>query len=100
MTTESDRNAGALRFPNPSRSYDEAGHGVHFWGYDQSMEVTFFVEQGALSKIDPGMHPDEAGMLSTFDVNRDRILDAADSIYSRRIKQLHRFSYTLTASEL
>ena len=49
----SNTKAGALNFPNPSRSYDETGHGVRFWGYDQTFEISFFVEEGALSKINP-----------------------------------------------
>jgi hypothetical protein len=37
-----------LHFPNPSRSYDPTRRAVQFWGYDHSMEVSFFVAEEAL----------------------------------------------------
>ena len=40
-----------LIFPNPSRNYDPKGHGIRFWGYDKMIEVSFFIEEGALAKI-------------------------------------------------
>jgi hypothetical protein len=88
-----------LNFPNPSRSYDETGHGVRFWGYDQTLEVSFFVEAGALSKVRPDTTETEAGFLNTFDVNRDRICKVASNIYSRSRKASYIFSYTLTSSD-
>ncbi|MGI9335533.1 MAG: DUF1488 domain-containing protein [Gammaproteobacteria bacterium] len=108
MTNEpkaSERNSrsgtehGALSFPNPSRSYDETGHGVRFWGYDQAIEVSFFVEASALSKIDSETKPDEVAILKSFDVNRDRIREAASTTYSRRRKAAHLFSFTLKDSD-
>ena len=33
----------AISFPNRSRSYDATRQAVHFWGYDRSMESSFFV---------------------------------------------------------
>lgn len=38
-----------LTFPNPSRSFDESGKRVRFWGYDRAIEVSFFVEAEALN---------------------------------------------------
>jgi len=89
----------ALNFPNPSRSYDETGHGVRFWGYDQTFEVSFFVEDGALSKVHPDTTVNEAGFLNTFDVNRDQICKVASDIYFQRRKASYIFSYTLTSSD-
>lgn len=60
------------------------GHGVRFWGYDETIEIAFFVEEGALSKIHPDTTVSEAGFLNTFVVNRDRIYKVASKIYSRR----------------
>ena len=101
MTTTSNRNVKAepLNFPNPSRSYDETRHGVLFWGYDQVLEISFVVEESALSKICPETKTDEAGFLNTFDVNRDKICAVAGNIYSQRDKALHIFSFTLTDSD-
>jgi hypothetical protein len=91
--------SSALNFPNPSRSYDDAGHGVRFWGYDQTFEISFFVEEGALSKVNPETKTDEAGYLHTFDNNLDRICKVAGSVYSRRLKASYIFSYTLTETD-
>lgn len=84
-----------INFPNPSRSYDAKRRFVCFWGYDQVIEVSFFVEQDALSRIDPETKQDEAGFLSAFDVNRDRILRVAGEIHSKGRK----ISHFLTASD-
>jgi len=32
-----------LQFPNHSRSYDRTRQAVRFWGYDTSIEYSFFV---------------------------------------------------------
>jgi Protein of unknown function (DUF1488) len=73
----------ALSFPNPSRSYDPTRHAVRFWGHDSAMEASFFVTEEALKRIQPDLNRDEAGLLSAFDMNRDRIYAAAIKVYSR-----------------
>lgn len=78
----------ALNFPNPSRSYDESGHGVRFWGYDSTLEVSFFVEDAALSKMEPATNEDEASFLAVFDANRARICEVAGDIYLPHRKRL------------
>lgn len=101
MTRASKRktNAEALNFHNPSRSYDETRRAVLFWGYDRALEVSFIVEQSALTKVCSETTTDEAGFLNAFDANRDRICAVAGTIYARRKKTLHLFSYTLTDSD-
>ena len=84
-----------LNFSSPSRSYDETGCGVRFWGYDGALEVAFFIEEGAFKRISPGTNQNEAALVTAFDHNRDQILDVAGKVYSRRRKG----SYTLTASD-
>ncbi len=84
-----------LNFSNPSRSYDETGSGVRFWGYDGALEVAFYMEEGAFKRISPGTGQNEAALLTAFDRNRDQILKAAGKLYSRGRKG----SYTLTASD-
>ena len=86
---------GKLEFPNPSRSYDEQRRGVIFWGYDATIEVTFFIESEALAKIHSTKGMDVAGYLSAFDLGRDQIFKAAASVYS----QQRRSSYALTAAD-
>jgi hypothetical protein len=85
----------ALGFPNHSRSYDRRGRRVRFWGHDGALEICFFVEQGALGKMDPGAERDESKILNAFDRYRDRILEVAARVYSFR----RRDSYTLLASD-
>ena len=74
----------ALNFPNLSRSYDETGHRVRFWGYDSAREVSFVVEVGALLRLDPRTQNVEAAILAAFDAGRDRIFRAAMRAYSPR----------------
>jgi hypothetical protein len=90
----------ALSFPNPSRNYDGSVHGVRFWGYDQTFEITFFIEAGALLKISSNTKADEMGFLETFDVNLNRIHKLAGKIYSRRRKASRIFSFTMSVSDL
>ena len=85
-----------LTFPNLSRSYDARQRCVRFWAYDDALEIPFFVDASALCQIDPTVASDEFGLLSAFDLYRDRIFKAADRVYVRR----RRGSYTLTASDM
>jgi hypothetical protein len=73
----------ALNFPNQSRSYDSTRRAVRFWGYDQSMEASFFVTEDALKRVQPDVRLDEAGLLRAYDTNRDLIYAAALKVYSR-----------------
>lgn len=72
-----------LNFPNESRCFDGTRRAVRFWGYDTSMEATFFVTEAALKCVQPDMRLDEAGMLHAFDANRNRIYAAATKVYAR-----------------
>ncbi len=68
----------ALNFPNQSRSYDATLHAVRFWGHDGAMEASFYVNEDALKRIQPGLRSDEAGILL--------IHMAAAKVYRRRRK--------------
>ncbi|WP_204313319.1 DUF1488 family protein, partial [Klebsiella michiganensis] len=57
------RTSMPLQFPNPSRSYDQPRQAVRFWGYDTSIEYSFFVTVDALVRVDPNLKRDEAGFL-------------------------------------
>ncbi len=72
----------AVTFPNRSRSYDVTRRVVRFWGYDRSMETSFFVSADALKRIQPNLQLDEAGLLHAFDINRDLIYAAAAKVYA------------------
>ncbi len=85
-----------LNFSNPSRSYDETRTCVRFWGYDGSLEIPFFLEDGAMHRISPETRQNAAALLTAFDSNRNRILKVAGKVYSRTRSK---GSYTLTASD-
>jgi len=88
-----------LNFSNPSRSYDESRQGVAFWGYDQTFELSFFIEVEGLAEIGSNSLVDEAAYLQTFDGNRDRIHEIATRAYAKHRKGPRIFSYTLTKSD-
>ena len=89
-----DRFQPMIAFPNYSRSYDRTRHAVRFWGYDSAMEASFFIDEGALRRIQPDTRPDESGFLNAFDSNRDVICAAAARVYVRG----SRGSYDLVAN--
>jgi hypothetical protein len=70
-----------LQFPNPGRSFDSDGGCVRLWGYDSTMEVSFFVETAALKRRDPEMNNVEPECLKAFDNARERIYKVADKLY-------------------
>jgi hypothetical protein len=84
-----------LRFPNPTRSFDEGRNAVQFVGYDGLFEIRFFVEANALASesVQAGQSA-EAKCLSAFDRLRVSIQAAATTAYSRSGLK----SYTLSAA--
>lgn len=85
-----------LNFPNLSRSYDAAGNRIRFWGHDGALEIPFFVEVSALLRFFPETPNVENRLLSAFDAVRDRIIEAADKLYSPRHR---RAFYVLAAGD-
>ena len=84
-----------LNFPNQSRSYDAVRRCIRFWGSDGALEVSFFLDESALAKIDKDSPSGEASLLQSFDQNRERILRTARKVYERRRKG----SYELVAAD-
>ncbi|HZP32692.1 MAG TPA: DUF1488 domain-containing protein [Candidatus Acidoferrales bacterium] len=70
-----------IRFPNASRFYDATRDAVHFWGYNQSMETSFFISAAALQRLAPGTPRHGEALLAAFDGNRARIFEAATRVY-------------------
>jgi len=70
-----------LNFPNTSRSFDATRSRVCFWGYDSTIEISFFVEGNALKRLCPEMTSAEAGFLKAFDASLGRIHEVADKVY-------------------
>jgi len=84
-----------LHFANPSRSYDPTRHAVRFWGYDLCMEVSFFVVEDALLRLQPFTASKDSAFLDAFDAHRDRICKIAAKVYARGTKR----SYDLQAKD-
>ena len=88
-----------LSFPNPSRSFDEHGARIRFWGYDRALEVAFFVENEALRRLRPNLEAAEAGFLLAFDEARSQIEGAAEKAYARGRRGKRTFAFVLTAAD-
>jgi len=84
----------SLNFPNHSRSYDATLRAVRFWGHDGAMETSFFVNEEALKRIQPGVRSDEAGLLGAFDSHRELIHATATKVYKRGRKGSYELSPT------
>jgi hypothetical protein len=85
----------SLSFPNASRSYDPDGHRIRFWGYDNALEVAFFVEEDAIFRLDPKAKDTETSLLATFDAYLERIRTVAGRMYSGSRRRF----YTLVAAD-
>lgn len=70
-----------LAFPNPSRNFDASVKCVRFSGHDTAIEVSFFLELTALTKIHTGALELEADILRAFDAKLDTIHKAATKAY-------------------
>lgn len=85
-----------INFPNRSRSYDATRRAVRFWGYDKSMESSFFLTVDALKQIQPDTKTDVVDLLRAFDTNRERIYAIAAKVYGRG----KRGTYDLNAADV
>lgn len=74
----------ALTFPNASRSYDESGARVRFWGHDGMTEVAFMLDLAALDGLEPKLPHTETNVLKAFDTWRDRIQRVARQVYAKQ----------------
>jgi hypothetical protein len=84
-----------IDFPNHCRSYDRTRRAVRFWGHDSAIEASFFIEEGALKRLQPNGDSNELGFLNAFDSHRDQICAAAAKAYVRG----SRGSYNLVAGD-
>ena len=85
-----------ITFPNCSRSYDVTRQAVRFWGYDSSMERSFFIMVDALRRMQPNLRSNSIDILRAFDENRERIYAIAAKVYARG----RRGSYDLNAADV
>jgi hypothetical protein len=85
-----------ITFPNRSRSYDATRRAVRFWGYDRSMESSFFIMIDALRQMQPNLRSNSIDILRAFDDNRERIYAIAAKVYARGRKG----SYDLNVADV
>jgi hypothetical protein len=88
-----------LSFPNNSRSYDESRNCVCFWGYDSTIEISFFVEVDALKQLCPNMESAEPGFLKAFDAALERIHKVANNVYVHGGSGKGTYAYSLAADD-
>ena len=88
-----------LNFPNPSRSYDAAKNRVCFWGYDSTIEVSFYIEVDALLRLCPGMSGAEKEFIKAFDSVLSRIHKAANKVYIEGGKGKGSYAYMLATND-
>ena len=88
-----------LHFPNPSRSFDASNSRILFWGYDSTIEISFFLEATALKRLYPDINNAEAELLKAFDTARDRIYEVADRVYRRGGGGKGTYAYVLAAGD-
>ena len=88
-----------LNFPNTSRSYDDAKCRVRFWGYDKTIEISFFVECDALKQLCPKMDNAETGFLASFDKMLSTIHEVANKVYINDSGGKGSYAYVLSAAD-
>jgi hypothetical protein len=84
----------ALSFPNRERSYEARKDRVRFWGYDGSIEITFFIHADVLAGLVPERQNPNERALETFDNLTERIYAAANKVYSKRRSIEYAFDVT------
>lgn len=89
----------SIQFPNSSRSFDESKNRICFWGYDKSMEVSFYVGAEAIQKMRKGVGSAEVELLAAFDAALDKIHEVAAKVYSKSSRGKGTYTYILCADD-
>jgi hypothetical protein len=89
----------SIQFPNASRSFDESKNRVCFWGYDNTIEVSFYVGVEALQRIRKGIGSAESEILVAFDAIVDNIHQVATKVYANNSRRQGRYSCILNAED-
>jgi hypothetical protein len=88
-----------IHFPNASRSFDEVRQRVCFWGYDKTMEISFYIGTEALQKIRQDVGSGETKPLAAFDATLEKIHDVAMAVYANGSKSKGVDSFILYADD-
>jgi hypothetical protein len=86
----------ALEYPNSSRSFDESKSRINFWGYDRTIEVSYFIGADVLKLFKKDVATQEDDLLRVFDANIDRIHQAAAKVYERSTKGRGAYTFILS----
>jgi hypothetical protein len=70
---------------------------VCFWGYDKSIEVSFYLDVRALQKLSHGASELEADCLEAFDASSNQIHKVASRIHGKRGGSV--YAHTLTEDD-
>ena len=89
----------SIQFPNSSRSFDESKRRVCFWGYDRTVEVSFYIGAEALQKIREGIGSAEGELLAAFDAALEKIHEVAGKVYANSRKGKGAYSHILCADD-
>ncbi len=74
----------AITFLNPTRQFDATVNCMRFSGYDGAIEVSFFLEVEALTKIHPALNQVESEILDAFDQCLKKIHKVASKVYKQK----------------
>lgn len=89
----------ALEFPNGSRSFDESKSRINFWGYDRTIEVSYFIGADALKRLDKNVGTEESELLAVFDAELEKIRKVAARIYNNSAKGKGAYTFILVAED-
>lgn len=85
----------ALEFPNSSRSFDDSKSRINFWGYDRTIEVSYFIGADALKRFNKDVGTQETELLEVFDAKIDKIHKVAARVYDKSPKGKGAYTFIL-----
>ncbi len=88
-----------LEFPNSSRSFDESKNRINFWGYDRTIEVSYFIGVDALKRFNQKVATQEAELLKVFDSEIEKIHKVAANVYKNCTKGKGAYTFILDAED-
>lgn len=89
----------SIQFPNTSRSFDERKNRICFWGYDRTIEVSFYIGAEVLQTIRKGVGSAEAELLAAFDSALEKIHAVAAKVYAKSSRGKGNYTYILYAED-
>jgi energy-converting hydrogenase A subunit M len=85
----------SLEFPNSSRSFDNSKSRINFWGYDRTIEVSYFIGADVLQRFSKDLGTQEAELLEVFDAKLDKIRQVAARVYEKSSKGKGAYTFIL-----